>query len=210
MTDLKILRNLIIILICLLLKIPSFAAGNTVVMKSLSNFSSMNPVYNLKAVVVNEHKFKSGFVLEKGTIIAFKVEKITEPRRGKRNVYIVAHPTIFYIPSKKQTRKFQNIHLMSRVKQHKKLNKKQAAQKGAVSVTGVIIPGFSQLFYFCKGFINPEDKNSRLASGGISVYENSPLSYIEKGDELYIKQGDYLKVKFFDETNPKWKVFNSL
>ena len=209
MMDFKCIKFFIIAALCIFINTPAFA-NNTVLVKSLSNFSSMHPRYYISVIVVEEHKFKSGFVLEKNTVLNLKVEKITEPKRGKRNVYIVVHPTTFNVPSKSQKRKFQNRHLMAKVTPYKKLNKTQAAEKGAVSATGIIIPGFSQAFYFCKGFINPEENKTRLASGGISTYENSPLSYIEKGSELKINRGDYLKLKFYDETTPKWKIFKGL
>ena len=114
--------------LCIFINTPAFA-NNTVLVKSLSNFSSMHPRYNISVIVVKEHKFKSGFVLEKDTVLNLKVEKITEPKRGKRNVYIVVHPTTFNVPSKNQKRKFQNRHLMAKVTPYKKLNKTQATEK---------------------------------------------------------------------------------
>ena len=170
----------------------------------------MNPQYTISVKVAKTHKFKSGFTLQQGTVINSKVVKITEPKRGKRNVYIVVQPSTLTIPAKKQKRAFKSVHLMAKVTPHKKLNKKQAAQKGAVSATGIVIPGFSQVYYFCKGYNNPEKGKTRLASGGRCAYKNSPLVYVEKGDELKIKKGDYLKMKFYDENKPKWKVFKSL
>lgn len=203
------MKKILLLFLCFLISTPAFA-GNTVVVQSLNSFSSMKPQYNLSFRVAETHKFKSGFTLQKGTVINAKVEKITEPKRGKRDVYIVVHPTNFNIPANKQKRVFKNVHLMAKVTPHKKMNKKAAAQKGAVSATGIVIPGFSQAYYFYKGYDNPEKGKSRAASGGRNAYRNSPLVYVEKGNELKIRQGDYLKLKFYDENKPKWKVFKSL
>ena len=203
------MKKFIISVLCLLMATPSFAKS-TVLVQSLNNFSSLRPQYNLSFKVAKTHKFKNGFTLEKGTVINTKVEKITEPKRGKRDVYIVVHPTDMNIPARHQKRAFKSPHLMAKITPHKKMNKKQAAQKGAVSATGFVIPGFSQAYYFYKGYDNPEKGKSRLASGGRNAYKNSPLSYVEKGKELKIKQGDYLKMKFYDENKPKWQIFKSL
>ena len=203
------MKKIFILFLSLMVSSPVFAKS-TVIVQSLSNFSSMNPQYTISVKVAKTHKFKSGFTLQQGTVINSKVVKITEPKRGKRNVYIVVQPSTLTIPAKKQKRAFKSVHLMAKVTPHKKLNKKQAAQKGAVSATGLVIPGCSQVYYFCKGYNNPEKGKTRLASGGRCAYKNSPLVYVEKGDELKIKKGDYLKMKFYDENKPKWKVFKSL
>lgn len=203
------MKKFIIFFLCLIVTLPA-SAKSTVLVQSLNNFSSLKPQYIMSFKVIKTHKFKNGFTLENGTIISSKVEKITEPQRGKRDVYIVVHPTAMNIPSKNQKRVFKSPHLMAKITPHKKMNKKQAAQKGAVSATGFVIPGFSQLYYFYKGYDNPEKGKSRIASGGRNVYKNSPLSYAEKGQELKIQQGDYLKMKFYDENKPKWQIFKSL
>lgn len=204
------MQKIIILFLSMLFVSSPVFAKSTVIVQSLSNFSSTNPQYTLSVRVAKTHKFKSGFTLQQGTIINSRVVKITEPKRGKRDVYIVVQPSTLNIPAKKQKRAFKSVHLMAKVTPHKKMNKKEAAQKGAVGVTGIILPGFAQVYYFCKGYHNPERGKTRLASGGRCAYKNSPLVYVEKGDELKIRRGDYLKMKFYDENKPKWQVYNGL
>mgnify|MGYP001624078772 FL=1 len=117
------MKKIFILFLSLMVSSPVFAKS-TVIVQSLSNFSSMNPQYTLSVKVAKTHKFKSGFTLQQGTVINSKVVKITEPKRGKRNVYIVVQPSTLTIPAKKQKRAFKSVHLMAKVTPHKKLNKK--------------------------------------------------------------------------------------
>ncbi len=183
------MKKFLLIMVCLALSSPVFA--KTIIVQSMSSFSSTKPQSNLTFKAAETKDVKEGYTIKQGTVINSRVEKVTEPKRGKRNVYVVVHPTNLNIPD----RKGRDLH--AKITPYKKMNKKNAAQKGAVSAAGIMLPGFAQLFYFGKGFANPEKGKSRMASGGRCAYKNSPLVYIEKGDELYIHQGDYLKMKLY-------------
>lgn len=184
------MKKLFCIMLCLMFSLPGFA--KTVLVQSLNNFSSTNPAKNISFKVVETEEFKNGYVLKKGTIIHSRVEQVTDPKRGKRNVYIVVRPTNIKIPHKNKQKR-----LLAKITPYKKVDKKEAAQKGAINVTGIILPGFTPIYYFCKGYKNPEKGKTKMASGRHCAYENSPLIYIEKGNELYIRQGAYLKMKIY-------------
>ena len=201
----------ILLLFCLLAFCSPAFAGSKVIVQSMDNYTTVSPKYQLTVKVVESHKFHSGFTLEKGSIIKGPVVKVTDPKRGKRNAYIVIRPTTYTVPSKgNQTYYLKNGRLEAKVSKYHKLNKKATAEKGAVSVGGLLLPGLSQVYYFGKGYSNPEKGKTRLASGGRCAYENSPLAYVEKGQELQIKRGEYLKLKFYDSQKPKWQIFKRL
>lgn len=181
---------LVLVMVSLMLSMPAFAKN--VIVQSLNNFSSTNPVNTISFRVVETTEFKNGYTLKKGTIINTRVEEVSEPKRGKRNVHIVVRPTNIKIPDKSGHGK-----LLAKITPYKKMDKKESAKKGAVSATGIIIPGFTPIYYFCKGFKNPEKNKSRMASGGQSAYKNSPFVYFEMGDDLYFRQGDYMKMKIY-------------
>ncbi len=204
------MKKVLLLFGLMILANPAFA-GTKVLVQSLDNFSTVSPKYQMSVKVVETHKFRSGFTLEKGSVIKSTVVKVTDPKRGKRNAYIVLRPSTYTVPSKgNQVRYLKNGRLEAKVYKSKKLNKKEAAEKGAVGVGGLMLPGLSQLYYFGKGYSHPQKGKSRLASGGRSVYENSPLSYVEKGKEMQIRRGEYLKLKFYDAQKPKWQIFKRL
>lgn len=183
------MKRFLPVMVCLALSSPVFA--KTIVVQSLGSFSTARPQNNLSVRVVETKEVKDGYTIKKGTVINSRVIEVTDPKRGKRNARVILQPTNIKVPDKKGRM------LHAKITPYKKMNKKEAAQKGAVSTAGFILPGFAQLFYFGKGFANPEKGKSRMASGGRCAYKNSPLVYVEKGEELYIQNGDYLKMKIY-------------
>lgn len=204
------MRKIFLLFLFYAVSLPAFA-GSTVLVQSMESFSTASPKFQMSVKVVEPHKFSSGFTLEKDTVIKGYVVKVTDPKRGKRNAYFVIRPVTYTVPSKgHQVRYLKNGRLEARATLYKKMNKKQAVEKGAVGAGGIMIPGLSQVYYFGKGYSNPEKGKTRLASGGRSAYKNSPLSYVEKGQETTVRQGDYLRLKFYDAQKPKWQVFKKL
>lgn len=150
-------------------------------------------------------------MLEGGAIIHAYVIKISDPKRGKRNAYILIRLISYTVPSEgHRVMKFKNNRLEAKVTAYKKMDKKQATEKGAVSATGLVLPGFSPMYYFSKGCITSEEDENRITSGGKLAYKNSIFSFVEKGDNLVLKKGSYVKLKFYDSEKPKWKIFKTL
>ena len=70
------------------------------------------------------------------------------------------------------------------------------AKTGAVAAGNKLIGAFiGPSVAIVEGAIKNEQDNI-AKSAAISVYESSPLSYVEKGKDLEIKKGDVFKINF--------------
>ncbi len=188
---------------------PVFAGTgrNKVAVESLDDFSFNHQVDTVKLKVLEKNKFQNGVKFEKDAIITAKVAKVVDPKRGKRNGYLVVDPLSYTVPSSGAVVKLEDEYWFANVVGYKPFDAKSAAAKAGLSVAGFFVKGIGQIFYFGKGVISPEDGENRLKSGAKSVYENSPLAYIEEGEEVDIKTGDIMLLKFYYEDVPKWKFW---
>jgi len=181
--------------------------SNKVVAESLNDFSFENYKDTVELKVIEETSFENGVKFEKDAIIKAKVAKIVDPKRGKRNGYLVVDPVSYSIPSENITCEIEDEYWMANVMGYKPFDTKQAALSASLGAAGYFVKGIGQIFYFGKGIISPDEGENRLKSGVKNVYENSPLVYIEEGERVDIKKGDILLLKFYHSDVPKWRPF---
>lgn len=190
--------------------VPAFAAvdtSNKVLVESLENFSFESKENTVKLKVIQENVFENGIKFEKDSIITAKVAKIVDPKRGKRNGYLIVDPVSYTLPSLKAEKKITDKYWFANVLGYKPFDIKNAAFDAGLFAAGMFVKGIGQIYYFGKGIINPEDGENRLKSGVKNVYKNSPLAYIEEGQEVNISTGDILLLKFYHSDIPKWKFW---
>lgn len=207
------MRNVILCLICLFLNVfiwqnPVCAedTSNKVLVESLDNFSFENHNGIVQFKVLEENAFENGIKFEEGTVITAKAAKIIDPKRGKRDGYLVIDPETYSVPSTGQVLKITDKNWMANVLGYKPFDVKNAAVGAGLFAAGMAVKGIGQMYYFGKGVISPEEGENRLKSGVKNVYENSPLAYVEEGHEVNIKTGDILLIKFYHQDVPKWRV----
>lgn len=166
--------------------------AKTIKVESLENFSTENPSSTYSVKVVDREEFKNGKVLEAGTIISGHVVRVQGPQRGKRNGYFE------FIPASATyngvTRTAQNPIVIARVVGYSPIDPKDLAIKAVKSAAGLTVKGASQGLSFVEGVAKAEE-GSRLKSGLVNVYKDSPLSFLEPGSELEVKKGDILLLK---------------
>ncbi|MDD3237141.1 MAG: hypothetical protein PHV37_03490 [Candidatus Gastranaerophilales bacterium] len=189
------MKKFLSILIIFFLSLP--ANATTLIVKSTESFSTVHPKSNINLKVVKAGKYGKSYYFEKNSIIYSTVVKVTDPKRGKQNAYFVLKPTRYSLPSKGKTIAIKNPKLYLKVVGYKPMDKKETAIKAGATAGGFIVTGFTQVFWFGKGVIKPKKNKNRISSGVESMYKNSPLVYIEKGNELIVHQGDLLKIKFY-------------
>ncbi len=202
----------IIILVLLLFTgfiAPAFSnddTSNKVVVESLQDFTVEQHKNTVKFKVLEENSFENGITFEKDSVISAEITKVAEPKRGKRNGYLVIVPLSYSVPSKGgENIKINDEYWVATVAGYKPFDVKKAAFSAGLSAAGYFVKGIGQIFYFGKGLISPNEGEGRLKSGAKNVYENSPLCYIEEGEEINIKTGDILLLKFHYDNVPKWK-----
>ncbi|MBQ2644228.1 hypothetical protein IJG14_01475 [bacterium] len=166
---------------------------------ALSEFSTNSPQeyftvkINESFIIDNMKKY------EEGTIFYGRVTKVVDGQRGKRKGYFVFIPT--HYATKEGVHKFSVTHMEIKVSYYKPFDKKQAVKNisGAGITTAAShifhVPMLSQGISFIKGsVIDPEEDGNRIVSGVKRVYQDSPLSYVEKGESLVIHQGQEVKL----------------
>ncbi len=182
--------------------------SNKVVVESLEDFSFENNDNIVKFKAIEENTFKNGITFEKDSIICAKVTKVIEPKRGKRNGYLIVDPKSYTVPSKGgETVEINDEYWVAKVLGFKPFNVKDSAVGAGLAVAGHFVKGIGQFYYFGKGIVSPNEGEGRLKSGVKNVYENSPLAYIEEGEEVNINKGDLLLLKFHYDNVPKWKFW---
>ena len=197
----------ILIILFLFLLMPVLAIN--IVVQSTSNISKNSKNSEFSAKVIRGESFKNSYGFYQNDIIKGLITDYIEPKRAKRSAYIVVSPKTVYRNNTNLSYDYSNIE--AKVIKYTKMDLKETGVKAGVSAGlkagSNYIPGLSPIYYFTKGFIHPQKGEKRIASGAKSVYENSPLSYIEKGDDLHIKNGDYLTMKLYYKDVPKWRYF---
>lgn len=189
------------------LTLPSYALNNKIAVESLNSFSASDFNSEFEVKVLEGNSFDNGVVIENGSIIKGQAVEIVDAKRGKRDAYIVLKPISYTVPSKGTIKEFEDADWLADVIGYKPFDAKSVAMSAGTTVAGYFIKGIGQVFYFAKGVISPQEGENRLKSGAISVYENSPLSLIEEGENINIKKGDLLVLRFYYSDVPKWNYF---
>lgn len=189
-----------IILLCLLflagVMFPVFSnenevdTTNKVIVESLEDFSVDNNCNTVKFKVLKENSFENGITFEKDSIISAKAARVVEPKRGKRNGYLVIAPESYTVPSKNNENiKINDEYWFANVVGYKPFDVKKAAFGAGLGVAGHFIKGIGQIFYFGKGIIAPNEGEGRLKSDAKMYTKTHLFVILKKGKRLISKQG---------------------
>lgn len=183
-----------LILITIFLSTNSVCA-KLVKVKALSDFTTENPPKIWKIEIVDEFETKNGIICYSGSVITGKIQNVKSPKRLKRNAVFTFIPTELYDSISKKT-----IQIKENIKG--KYSTMSDITVGSVVKTGAVAAGS----HFINGFIGPSfalvegavknEEGNRAKSAAKSVYESTPVSYIEKGKELEIKENQIFVMNF--------------
>lgn len=174
----------------LLICIPSSALAETMKVEALTDFSTLKPAKTMQ-VKVTESVFYDGVNLLEGDVITGEVVKIKSPKRLKRDArfsFVPEHYTDINGVTRNFTDKYEGKYALP-------IDKGGMAKSAVLTVGNHFVKGISLGVNAVQGAIE-NDEGNRIKSAGKSVYENSPLSYVETGKELTIKKGDKFYLKF--------------
>lgn len=162
-------------------------AANIKIM-SLQNFSTSSPPKYYKAKIVETEMLKDGFLFEENSVICGEILEVVSPKRGKRDAYaILSINKVMIGPHQEKLRS----PYLAKVVGYEPLNPKKVAFSLATTAAGFVVKGATQGITFIQGVAQNEEGN-RLKSGVVNVYKNSPLSFIEPGEQLDVEVGDIL------------------
>lgn len=186
------MKKIILFLFCLVLSIQMAHAADKIHVRALSPFNSITPPETFKVEVINDGVIDDiDFI--KGDIINCTLEKVTDPKRAKRNAKIYLN-VVSYEDNKGKhdfltPLRAKYAKSVVNKEEIKKIPPKKIVKKTASTVGSFFVKGFSYGVSFVDGFSENKEDN-RLKSGAKQVYDDSFLSYIEYGSEVEIKEGD--------------------
>lgn len=183
--------------------ITPFVFAQNILVESMTDFNTNDNEKVFSAKVVEETELSDGKIIKANSTINGTILKTVDAKRGKRNAYIVIQPESFEIDGVVHLIEDEN--LEAKVVGYSKRDYKKTALDAGLAVGGYFVKGLSQVFYFSKGLIIPDEDKSRIKTAFHNVYENTPFVYIEKGEDIDIEKGDLLVLKVYHSEVPKWR-----
>lgn len=168
------------------------ALAKTVEVMSYSAFSTANPPSSIKVELLDELEISAGTVIPAGAEIEGKLVDVVSPKRLKRDATFSFQPEWYSIDGEKH-----NIGQTVKAKYTTALNTAGLAKSAALSVGNHFVKGLGMGVYAIEGAVK-NDEGNRIKSGAKSMYEASPLSYKDKGNDLEITQNQVFYLKFPD------------
>ena len=189
----------------MLLLAPSVLAS-TMCVRAVTPFSTETPTDTMTVKLLEEYKVSDGLTLPVGTVINGTVSDVVSPKRLKRDA------TFSFIAQKYDDGRgvSGNFNKNYIGKYYQKVDKKELAKNTSLTVGSFFVKGLSLGVNAVQGAIKNEEGN-RFKSSAKSVYDNSPLSYVEEGQELDIKPNDifWLKFKNSTEDEPNYEYYTN-
>lgn len=176
---------------CLLTLIASPVLAVSVKVKALTPFSTENPADTISVELLEDCELSDTLTLYKGDIIYGKTSDVISPKRLKRNASFSVIPESYV--SKDGAMHTFNENLKGKYSMH--MDKKELAKSASLTVGSYFVKGLSLGVNAVEGAIKNEEGN-RFKSSVVNVYENTPFSYVETGNELNILEGDIFWLKF--------------
>ncbi|MGM9994766.1 MAG: hypothetical protein ACI37R_08585 [Candidatus Avigastranaerophilus sp.] len=168
------------------------------------NTSQIKEGEYLTFLTIGQYEIAENKYIEENAIVKVIIKKYVKPKRGKRNGYAKIELVEYSIPSKdNEIINISNKNITGTLKLSSPLDKKEIIKNASVAVTGhfLEIPGFSQAIAISKGLINPNPEQNRLQSAGTNLYESTPFTYVEKGNDLEIEENAIVVLKIKNNEN---------
>lgn len=178
-----------IFLLLIILSQPVLA--KPIAVEALSDFTTENPPKEMSIKLLEDIAVDDTLTIKAETIVDGNVIDVTDPKRLKRNASFTFVPTS-YRDERGQVVVIKNYYP---AKYTTKVNKGQLAKSAALGVGSFFVKGLSIGYSAVEGAIKNE-KDNRFKSSVTEVYQDSPLSYVEKGEELVIEKGQLFFLNF--------------
>ena len=185
------MKKILLTLICLS-QISACFAADYLKVTAMEDFSTDSPkeTFNVR---LREEGTLGKYELPTNSILHCQVLQIVDPKRGKRNAVFFVKPLTYTQGDEilqiqeDMYGKYTTVVLSK--EEIKKLPYWKMVKNGALMVGSYFVKGLSIGVAFVEGVAKNEQDN-RLKSGVTNAYEESPISLVEKGEQLDIKTGD--------------------
>ena len=132
-------------------------------------------------------------IIPAGSEMGGQLVDVVSPKRLKRDAKFSFKPE-WYIDTNGSK---HNLNETVKAAYTTTLNKRQLAKKTVLGVGNHFVKGLSMGVAAVEGAVENEEGN-RLKSGAKSIYDASPLSYSEKGNDIVINENEIFYLKFPD------------
>lgn len=177
------------------------AIAETMAVQSVTEISTKNPEQVVIVKVARNCKL-DGVELKEGYILEGKIFSVTDPKRLKQDAKFTFYPT-FYTDLDGKKSRFSKMYVGEYTPKFE-IDPGKLAKTAALSVGNRFVKGVKTGYYAVEGAVENEDGN-RIKSAAHNVYDNSFLSYAQKGEQLDIKPNTLFGFKFDDCINEKNK-----
>ena len=167
--------------------------------QAMSDFFTATPSEFITFQAIDSIELSPGENIWSGDVVKAKIQEVKSPKRLKRNA------TFSIIPVSVTNIQGQSYNIKTEVvgkfSPKFEIDAAQLAKKTALGVGNYFVQGLSMGYHAVEGVVKNTEGN-RLKSGAVSVYKNSPLSFIENGQDIEIHQGDLFSFKFKKSGDP--------
>lgn len=185
-------KKLAVLVVAFVLSISVSNAAVQMKVAAQQSFSTENPGQYIKVSVLHDTVLGK-YDLKANDMLKCRVLQVTDPKRGKRNASFYVQPICFSDYGKVTQINEEYYGKYSKTvlskEEIKNLPKGKIIKSAALTVGSYFVKGLSTGVSFAQGVIQ-NDEDNRLKSGVVQAYKDSPLSYVEKGEELSINPGD--------------------
>ena len=183
----KFILSLILLFMC-----QASVLAATIKVQSQSDFTTENPSETLTVKAVTDLILDDGFlIINEGYILKGDIVDVSSTKRLKRDASF-AFILKEYTDNNGETHKVDSL---VKGKFTTKFDYKSAAKSAALGVGSYFVKGLSSAYAAVEGAIKNEEGN-RFKSGAISLYESTPISYVEKGEDIVIKKDQVFILNF--------------
>lgn len=165
--------------------------AKTVQVEALEGFSTAAPSQTMRVKIINNIQMDNDLTLFEGYVVTGKIINVTAPQRLKKNASFAFVP-ISYVNFQNESQQIKGEYLG---KYTTTLNTAGLAKSAALGVGNYFVKGLSTGVTAVEGAVKNTEGN-RLKSSAVALYDNSPISYVEKGEELVIKKNQIFYLNF--------------
>ena len=165
--------------------------AQTVVVQSLSEFSTYNPPTSISVKLIEPVIISQTMIIGTGSTVNGDLIDVVSPKRLKRDASFTFKPKSYIAPDGKT----YNISTDVSASYTTPIDKGELAKNTALGVGSFFVKGLSIGVAAVTGAVKNEEDN-RFKSSVSSAYQASPFSYVQKGEDLEIKKTDLFYLKF--------------
>ncbi len=187
------MKKILFTLVMMVLALQPAMAKNVKV-EALGDFSTAAPPKTWQLKIV-EPVDADGYLLEAGSIIEGNIEDVVSPKRLKRDASFAFVPVLYRDGKTGQVYQIKR-NWKGKYSFLSDISAGSLAKQGAVYAGNKLLDGFfGPGIAVVEGAVKNEHGN-RAKSAAISLYESTPLSYANKGEDINIPKGTVFIMSF--------------